>query len=64
MRSCAHLHHLQGKLTEARAAYNLGLVRDPNNTTGLGERKELDDAVRATEKAKELLHPQVCMCVC
>ncbi len=47
-----------GKFDEATAAYNAGLQQDPNNAQGLAEKKEVETAVKALEKARELLAGQ------
>jgi tetratricopeptide (TPR) repeat protein len=39
----------------ARAAYNAGLAQDPNNATGVSEKAEVEQAAKATARAKELL---------
>ncbi len=53
--SVDHNHHIQGKFAEARAAYNAGLAQDPNNATGVAEKAEVEQAAKATVRARELL---------
>ena len=45
----------QGRFDEAKAAYNAGLVREPNNATGIEEKAEVEQAARSVEQAKALM---------
>jgi len=55
-----HLHDFslpsfQGKFDESIAAYRAGLQQDPNNAQGHSEKTEVETAVKALNKARDIL---------